>query len=230
MAGYIADVSREDMTRLDGTSRDPDGVRRVLTSPARNVATPTTVQSITSDAAGADGSIKIETVRTYLAGLARLMITDDIPAWKPSMRSRSRLRASWIRHLADPAPAAAAMGATPVRLLRDLNYKGYLFESMVVRDLRAYAEAEAALVYHYRDEKDLEVDAIVELPDGRWAGFEIKLGSSPEVTDIAAAQLLKLRDKVGGEPPIALGVITGTGYGFTRAGGRLQIPIGALGP
>jgi predicted AAA+ superfamily ATPase len=112
--------------------------------------------------------------------------------------------------------------------LRDLKTMGYLFESMVVRDLRVYAEAHDARVFHYRDEKDLEVDAIVELGDGRWAGFEIKLGSSPEITDAAATQLLKVAEKVGGDPPLALGVITGTGFGFVRPDGVLQIPIGAL--
>lgn len=104
---------------------------------------------------------------------------------------------------------------------------GFLFESMVVRDLRAYADAIDATIYHYRDEKGLEADVVVELPDGRWAAFEVKLGSSPEVVDGAAASLLKLVEKVQGEP-VALGVITGTGYALARPDGVLQIPIGTL--
>jgi len=209
MSGYIDDVSREDIQRVDGIRRDPDGVRRVITSLARNVATPATLELITADAAGTDVSLKIDTVRTYYASLKRLMIVDD---------------------LADPALAAAALRATPAMLLHDLNTMGYLFESMVVRDLRVYAEAQEASVFHYRDELGLEVDAIVEMADGRWAGFEVKLGSSPEVCDVAAEHLLKLRDKVAGQPPIALGVITATGFGFVRRDGVLQIPIGALAP
>lgn len=228
MAGYIEDVSREDVSRLDGIRRDPAGVRRVIASLARNIATPATIEGIAADAAGADGSMKVETVRAYLVALSRLMIVDDVPAWKPDLRSRTRLRAASIRHLADPSLAAAALGATPARLLRDLNTMGFLFESMVVRDVRVYTEALDAQVFHYRDEKGLEADVIVELPDGRWAGFEIKLGSSPEVVEGAAASLLKLAAKVAGEPPVALGVITGTGYGLTRPDGVLQIPIGAL--
>lgn len=228
MAGYIEDVSRDDVSRVDGIRRDPAGVRRVIASLARNVATPATLEGIAADAAGADGSIKVETVRAYLAALSRLMITEDVPAWKPELRSRTRLRAASIRHLVDPALAAAALGATPARLLRDLNTMGFLFESMVVRDVRVYAQAQDAQVFHYRDEKGLEADVIVELPDGRWAGFEIKLGSSPEVVDAAAASLMKLAEKVAGEPPVALGVITGAGYGLTRPDGVLQIPIGAL--
>jgi hypothetical protein len=117
--------------------------------------------------------------------------------------------------------------ASPAQLLRDLNLMGFLFESMIVRDIRVYAEALDARVHHYRDEKGLEADAVIELPDGNWAAFEVKLGSSPGVVDAAAAALLKLADKVG-DKPVALGVITGTGYGLTRRDGVFQIPIGTL--
>ena len=171
-----------------------------------------------------------DTVRTYLDALARLMITDNVPAWQPNLRSRTRLRAASIRHLADPALATAALNASPERLLQDLNWFGLLFESMVVRDLRAFVEPIGGQVFHYRDEKGLEADAIIEMPDGRWAAFEIKLGGSPAVVEPAAANLLRLRDKVAGEAPIALAIITGTGYGLSRPDGVLQIPIGALGP
>lgn len=228
MRGYLDDVCRTDVQHLDGVRRDPRGVMRLLTSLARNVASPTSIESLTADANGRDGVMLAETVRGYLDALARLMITDDVPAWKPNLRSRTRLRASAIRHLADPALAAAALNASPARLLRDLNWFGFLFESMVVRDLRAYVEPLGAQVFHYRDEKGLEADVIIEMPDGRWAAFEIKLGGSPAVVEPAAANLLRLRDKVAGDAPLALAVITGTGYGLTRSDGVLQIPIGAL--
>jgi len=66
------------------------------------------------------------------------------------------------------------------------------------------------------------------MPDGGWAAFEIKLGASTEVVEGAAANLIALRDKVDAPPPLALGVITGSGYGIVRKDGVLQIPIGAL--
>ena len=228
MTGYLDDLCRADVTRLDGIRRDPAGVRRVIASLARNVATPATLEAITADAGSSDGAMKVETVTAYLDALGRLMITDDLPPWKPGLRSRVRLRAASIRHLADPALAVAALGATPAKLLRDLRLMGLLFESLVVRDLRVYADALEARVWHYRDEKGLEVDAIVELPDGRWAAFEVKLGSSPEIVDRAAATLRRLAEKVV-DPPAALGVITGTGYGLTRQDGVRVIPIGAMG-
>lgn len=202
--------------------------RRLLSSLARNIATPASVETLTSDANGADGVLHPDTVRTYLEALDRLMVTDDVPAWRPALRSRSRLRSTPVRHLADPALATAALNAGPARLLRELNWMGLLFESLVVRDLRVYASALGGEVLHYRDNTGLEADAIVELADGRWAGFEIKLGSSASVVDAAAASLLRLRDRVAGEEPVALCVITGTGYALTRRDGVLQIPIGSL--
>ncbi len=225
--GYLEDVTREDIRRLDGVRRDPQGVRRLLASLARNVAGAATVEKLTADANGADGGYNSDTIRGYLAALGRLMVTDDVPAWNPAIRSRARLRQTAVRHLADPSLAAAALNAGPGLLLREIAWMGQLFESLVVRDLRVYAAALGGELYYYRDSNGLEADAIVELPDGRWAGFEIKLGSSADIVDAAAATLLRVAAAVV-EPPVALGVITGTGYGFTRRDGVHQIPVGAL--
>lgn len=127
--------------------------------------------------------------------------------------------------------AAAALRATPQRLLGDLTLLGCLFESLVARDLRVYAQAADAQVFQYRDNTGLEVDAIVEAADGRWAAFEIKLG--PGMVDDGAATLRRFADRVDtracGEPS-TLGVIVGTGYGYQRDDGVAVIPIGALCP
>ncbi len=228
MQGYLQDICTVDVRRIDGVRRDPKSVMRLIQSLARNVACPATLQSLVADANGKDGAMKVETVRGYLDVLSRLLITDDVPAWKPDLRSRTRLRAASIRHLADPALAVAAAKASPALLLANLKWFGFLFESMVVRDMRVYAEALAAQVFHYRDESGLEADVVIETADGRWAAFEVKLGASAAIVDHAAANLLDLRDKVSADPPLALGVITGTGYGIVRKDGVLQIPIGAL--
>jgi predicted AAA+ superfamily ATPase len=229
MRGYIEEICNVDIQRLDGVRRDPRSVTRLIQSLARNSATPAKLQALVDDANGTDGNLKISTARVYLDALARLHITDDVPAWQPDLRSRTRLRAASVRHLADPALAVAALEASPARLLGDLRLFGFLFESMVVRDLKVYAEALGAEVFHYRDENGLEADAVLELSNGGWAAFEVKLGSSKEVVDRAAENLLAIRAKVASGVPIALGVITGTGYGLTRSDGVLQIPVGALG-
>ena len=227
--GYVGEVARTDIQRVDGVRRDPETVSRLLRSLARNVATPASINSLRDDVNGTDGNMKSETVSSYLAALARLMVTEDLPAWRPSLRSRTRLRAAAVRHFVDPSIAVAAMRATPERLLTDLGWLGLLFEDSVVRDLRAYAQAVDAQVFAYRDETGLEADAIIEMPDGRWAAFEVKLGQRE--VDSAAAQLIRLRDRVdtliAGEP-IALVVVTATGYGYVRKDGVTVVPIGAL--
>ena len=228
MSSYIEDICGVDVQRLDGVRRDPGGVRRLISSLARNVATPASIEALTSDSNGADGALLSETISGYLAALARLMVTEDLPAWKPELRSRARLRATPVRHLADPSLATAALNANPARVLHEINWMGFLFESLVVRDLRVYAQALDGHLFHYRDSNGLEADVIIELPDGRWAAFEIKLGSTPAVVDEAACNLLKLKALVSGAGPVAVAVITGTGYALTRPDGVAQIPIGAL--
>ena len=136
-----------------------------------------------------------------------------------------------VRHFVDPSLAIAAVRANPARLKRDLEWTGLLFENLVVRDIRVFAEAHGGQVFSYRDESGLEADAIVETSEGRWAAFEVKLG--PAQIDDAAQNLLRLKERidtaVAGEPG-ALVVITGSGYGYTRPDGVSVIPIGVLGP
>lgn len=231
LRGYISEIARADVQRVDGVRRDPQVVTRLLRSLARNVATPAPIKRLRADVNGTDGNLKEETVSSYLDALARLMIVEDLPAWSPGLRSRTRLRAASVRHFVDPSLAVAAVRATPARLLADLNWFGFLFEDLVVRDLRVYAQALEAQVYHYRDESGLEADAIIEMPDGRWAAFEVKLGLGE--VNAAAEHLMKLRDRVDTDAtgePLALAVITGTGYGYVRDDGVAVIPIGALCP
>lgn len=230
LRGYLADTARVDVRRVDTARRDARTVERLLRSLARNVATAASVGTLTRDANGSDGNLKDDTIRSYLGALERLMIVDDLPAWAPSIRSRTRLRTSAVRHFVDPSLAAAALRATPARLLRDLNWTGLLFENLVVRDLRVFAQAADAQVFSYRDESGLEADAILELGDGRWAAFEVKLGASQ--IDAASESLRRLRDRVdtavAGEPA-ALAVITAGGFAYTRPDGVSVIPIGTLG-
>lgn len=228
---YLAEIVRADINRLNRGRRDAAKVMRVLRSLARNVATPAALRAIAVDAGGADGALEDETVRGYLDALTQLMIIEDQPPWGPHLRSKSILRSASKRHFVDPSLAVAALRVTPDRLLKDLNLFGLVFESMVIRDLRVYAQGQDAGVLHYRDNTGLEVDAIVETGDGRWAAFEIKLG--PGLIEAGAANLLKFIDRVDTRKcgsPVLLGVIVGTGYGYMRKDGVAVIPVGALGP
>ena len=231
LRGYLDETRRVDLERADGVARDPENVGRVLRSLARNVATAASARSIAADVGGAEGPIDHHTVLAYLAALSRIFVADDLPAWAPALRSRSRLRSAPTRHFVDPSLAVAALGTDVGRLLRDTRTLGLLFESLVVRDLRVYAGALDAAVFHYRDSTDLEADAIIEGRDGAWSAFEVKLG--PGAVDEAARSLLRVAERVDTErhgPPAALVVITGWGYGYRRPDGVSVVPIGALAP
>jgi hypothetical protein len=228
---YLAEIARIDVARLDATQRDPDRVARLLVSIARNVATHAAAATLARDAGGVDSPIKDDTVRGYLGALERLMVVEDQPAWAPHLRSRHRLRTAPKRHFVDPSLAVAALRATPERLIGDLKLLGFLFESLVVRDLRIYAQSSDARVSHYRDGGGLEVDAIVEAADGRWMAFEVKLGQGQ--VDEAADSLRRFAERVDTTrcgAPALLGVIVATGYGYRRQDGVAVIPLGALGP
>lgn len=228
---YLDEIARVDIGRMDGTHRDPNRVARLFASLARNVATHAAATTLARDTGGADGPLKDDTVREYLGALERLMVIEDQPAWAPHLRSSYRLRTAPKRHFVDPSLAVAALRATPDRLLDDLNLLGFLFESLVVRDLRVYAQAADGRVLQYRDNGGLEVDAIVETGDGRWMAFEVKLGQGQ--IDDAAASLMRFAKRIDtarcGSPAL-LGVIVATGYGYRREDGVAVIPIGALGP
>ncbi len=232
--GYLDDVRRTDVPRLDGRSRDPVRVGRLLQSLARNVATPVSLARLAADAGGDGAAMKADTVAGYLDALERLMVVEHQPAWSPHRRSRTTLRSTPVRHFVDPSLAVAALPlrASPAKLVADLELFGFLFESMVIRDLRIYAQAADAEVFHYREKDGLEVDAVVEAADGNWAAFEIKLGA--RWVDDGARNLRRLAGRMANSdhgPPAALAVIVPDGYGATRGGTEAGvIPIHALGP
>ena len=228
---YLDEIARVDVGRVDGTHRDPGRVTRLLQRLARNVTTHAAATTLAKDTGGADGPLKDDTVSEYLGALQRLMVVEDQPASAPHLRSKHRLRTAPKRHFVDPSLAVAALGATPDRLLGDLNLLGFLFESLVVRDLRVYAQAADAQVSQYRDSGGLEVDAIVEAGDGRWIACEVKLGHGQ--IDAAAASLTRFAERIDAAScgsPALLGVIVATGYSYRRKDGVAVIPIGALGP
>jgi hypothetical protein len=131
----------------------------------------------------------------------------------------------------DPSLAAAALSATPGILAGDIKTAGFLFETLCFRDLSVYMDALDGKVYHYRDKDELEADAILQLPDGRWGALEIKLGTFE--SDIAAGNLLKLKKKLAGETvsPSFLAIITASGgMAWQREDGVFVIPIDCLAP
>lgn len=229
---YLTNAREVDVQTTLGSRRDPARLDRLLSSLARNVATEVKISALARETQGTDEiALARSTVYDYLAALERLMLVEDVPAWSPHLRSKAALRQEPKRHFVDPSLAVAALAATPRRLLTDLNYTGFLFESMAVRDLRVLSAPVGGTVSHYRDSNGVEADVILQLPDGTWGAFEVKLGS--ERVDEAASSLHRFKKTIdtskSGEPAV-LGVITTGTYGYVRKDGVAVIPIGALRP
>jgi predicted AAA+ superfamily ATPase len=227
-ADYLEMIVQTDIRRVDGVKRDPHGVRRLIASYARNVATDAALRTIgrTSDQPSSES-----TLHDYVNALRRLFLIEDQESWSPALRSRIRLAATPKRHLADPSLAVAALGATPGRLLGpEIELLGLLFESQVVHDLRVYAEPHRATVRFYRDNKGLEVDAVVEAGDGRWIAVEVKLGQYR--IEEAARNLLALRGKVADDVVRRCGALVVVGADtptYTRPDGVVVTSLAALG-
>ena len=226
---YAEDIASRDLLRLDGESRrDPDRMRILLRSLARNLATEVKYATIAQDMSAAM-PVKAETVAAYIGALQRLFVVETQPAWAPHLRSRAAIRTTAKLHFADPALAVAVMRASPDRLVDDLETAGLWFESQVVQHARVYAEALDGRVYHYRDSNGQEVDLIIQLDDGRWAAIEIKLGQRQ--LPKAQASLASFRSVVDlervGEPSF-MAVVTADGPVMTMPDGIHTFPIHAL--
>ncbi len=229
---YIANIVEVDISRVTGTQRDPVRVRKVIESYARNIATAAKNSTITSDVSSVfeDGDIDRTTVSSYLNDLSRMMITDDIPAWNTHIRSSAKLRVTPKRHFADASLAVAALNLSPALLLKELRYLGFLFESTAVHDLRIYAEALGGSVSYYLDTDDDEVDAIVEMPSGAFAAFEVKLGIG--AVEEAVLSLNRFVGKLTDSRKkhlVSRNIIVGAGMSYTRPDGINVISLGSLG-
>jgi len=229
---YVNEAARVEVSGAVGVRHQPEALLRLMRSVARNVSTEANVTRLAADTGG-QTPLARGTATAYLRALERIFVVETQPAWSVQMRSRATLRKTPKIHFVDPSLAASALRATPRRLLTDPETLGLLFESLVVRDLRVYSQAETGSVYHYRDNVGLEAGAIVERNDGAWLAVEVKLSPSPQSVDTAAASLLRLRDKVAqrrADDLAALLVVTSTGAAYRRPDGVQVAPITALGP
>lgn len=231
-AEYLNAVIDDDVYRIDGVRRDTSKMRLLLRSLARNESTTVSNKTLVRDIKAIDDEdIDADTVASYLDILKRLFITDNQPPFASNIRSSVRVKQSEKRHLADPSLSCALLKATPDGLLNDLETLGFLFEALCERDLRIYAESFGGSLYHYQDYKNNEIDAVIEMPDGNWCAFEIKLGANQ--IDAAAASLLKIQRQTaeypGGKPPSILCVICGmANAAYKRPDGVFVVPPTAL--
>ena len=228
---YINAILDDDASRIDDIKYDVHKMKLLLRSLARNESTTASNNSIIGDIKEYDGeSIDADTLVRYIDVFNRLFLLDNQQPFSTNIRSSVRVKQSEKRHFCDPSLACAILKANPERLMGDLETFGFMFESLCERDLRIYAESFDANLYHYQDYKNREIDAVIELQDGRWCAFEIKLGAKQ--IDNAAKNLLALSDDIkskGGIAPSALCVICGmSNAAYMREDGVYVAPITAL--
>jgi predicted AAA+ superfamily ATPase len=226
---YVESVINVDVSKVDDVEKSPTRIRALMRSLARNISTTATLSTVCNDISANEETVSEKTIASDVTALKRIFVVEDLPAWSPAMRSKTTIRTSSKRHFCDPSIATAVLRATSNALLHDFNTFGLMFESLCIRDLRVYAQANDGEVFHYRDRNGLEADAVVHLKDGRWGAIEVKM-SAKEI-ELAAENLKKLRDKVNLEKmkePSFLMVLTATEFGYKRDDGVYVIPIGCL--
>ena len=229
---YVDAIAESDLSRMDATLRNPRRIRLLLRSLGRLQGTQAPISTIHKDMlSNDDSSLSEKTISSYLTALENVFIVEDMPAWSTNLRSKTAIRTSNNRYYVDPSIAVAALGVSPDKLMEDVNTLGLLFETMAVRDLRVYADAIDAKVYHYRDKDGLECDAVIERRDGSYGLIEIKLGGESAIHE-AQTSLNKLQNKIDttkvGEPVFRM-VLTAVGtYALKLQDGTLVVPIGCL--
>lgn len=228
---YFDGLVESDVARVDETLRNPDRMRRVLRSCARLQGTQANLAAMRKDLVANDvRSLDEETIKSYLQTLKRLFVIEDMTAWCPNLRTKGSIRTTDTHYFVDPSIAAAAMGIGPGDLMNDLQSFGFFFESMAVRDLRVYMDAQRGRVERYHDKTGLECDAVLHTPDGRYGFVEIKLGGETLINE-GIATLNKLtalvRSKSGIEPVFQM-VLTATGDFAYRDGEVIVCPLSCL--
>jgi len=223
----------DDINRVFKRAKNPERIKRFMRSYARAVATETSIAEIRKDmVVNDDAALSDEAIALYIAAMEKLFVIENLPAWNPNLRSKTAVRSSETKHFVDPSIATAALGLGPADLINDLATFGLLFESLCVRDLRVYAGELKGQIYHYRDKKGREADAVIHLRNGCWAPVEVKLANQDSIEE-AAATLIKFAadiDTSKMKPPSFLMIVTATPYAYRREDGVYVVPLGCIRP
>ena len=229
---YYDAVVRSDINRADDMQKNPEKVRRLMRSYARNQGSQVPNTVLAQDVSANDEAfMSDDTVASYVSALQKIFVVEDMPAWNPNLRSKTAIRSSDTRYYIDPSIAAAALGIGPNDLVNDLKTFGFLFETLCIRDLRVFADALNGEVYHYRDKDGQECDAVIHLKNGKYGLIEIKLGGDKLIEE-GAKSLKAMEAKIDTDKmnaPSFLMVLIGIGeYAYRRQDGVYVVPIGCL--
>ena len=231
---YVDAIVNTDISRVDSVQRDPDLSIRIMKSLARLQGTQASVSAIKADLApNAPNAVHENTVYSYVGALKKMFVVEDMPAWCPNLRCKTPVRTTDTRYFTDPSMATAALGLGPDGLMDDLKTFGFLFETLVARDLRTYAAANDGKVSHYRDKSGLECDAVMHLRDGRYGLIEVKIGGEALIAD-GLKKLNRLASEIDTktmkEPAFRMIVVAEGEYAYEESDGTLICPIGCLKP
>ena len=202
----------------------------MLRSYARNVSIPASDETLREDCVSNDSTFDKDVFAKYLNALRNLYVLEELPGWNPNLRSKAAIRTKETRHFVDPSIAAAALGLNPEGLFKDITTFGFLFESLVIRDLRIYCDTLNAKVYKYRDSKKREADAVIQFSDGSWALVEVKLGNEEDIKT-ASENLIKIALDIDYEKtgkPAFLMVVTKNKIAYRMENGVYVIPLACL--
>lgn len=227
---YVKRLLSKEVSSLDNIERNSQKMDVVLKSLSRNISTNVSKTTIVEDVANQfSNNISRPTLDAYLSTLEKLFILEYIPATNLNLRSKTPLRVSPKIELVDPSLAIASLGLKKSDLINDLNFTGFIFENMCMRDLKIYAESLNGNLSYYRDKNDFEVDCILTLDNGKWGAIEIKLGAGE--IPYAAENLNKFKENIDTEKygkPSFLMVLTADEYSYKREDGIYVVSIGSL--
>lgn len=227
---YIKSLLTEEIKTLDGAERNPRKIMAVLQSISRNISTSVSKATILDDVKNEfTNELSRPTLDDYINALEKLYILEYVPATNLNLRSKTPLRVTPKLELVDSSLVIASLDLQRDDLIKDLNFTGFIFENMCMRDLKIYAEKLDATLSYYRDKNDFEVDCILKTANGKWGAIEIKLGAGEIET--ACNNLTKFKEKVDtekyGEPSFLM-VLTGAELSYVREDGIYVVSIGTL--
>ncbi len=227
---FEAVVSGERL-RADGVKRRPEWFKRLMRVCSLHQGAPLSLASL-SKALQADGQyVSTKTLSDYLEALAGAFVTEDVPAWRPKLRTKTAIRTTSVRAFSDPSFCAVALELKPEELMRRPDVFASAFKALCLRDLRVYGDLLDGMVYHYRDKNDLECDAVLHRRNGTYGLIEIKLGGE-EAIEHGAKTLKALAGKIDEtrmEKPAFLMVLTAVGdFAYQREDGVFVVPVGCL--
>ena len=228
MNQYVQSIFNNDINEMGSSKTNPRRVEAFLKSYSRNIQTLATYKTLMDDMSTNDVGITLPTLHTYKSKLEQLFVIQEVPSWRPSIRSNESIRVQHKRSLVDPSIATAVLNLKPEALLKDFELFGFLFESLCTRDLRIYAESMDGEVLYYTDRNGLECDIVVRLSDGTVGLIEVKLGGLQEET--AAANLNKLEELLvkNGTLVAFKMILTAGEYAYVRDDGVKVVPLGLL--